>query len=276
MNYPCAKTWIEFLLDEEERRIISPVRCGSWKCEFCVKANAANLRRKIRDALHAWVELSGYNFAKFRYWGKFLTLTLPGRDWRAQHCPEEAEKILKSSWRKLRNKMRRLYGDFEYITVDELQPSGYPHLHVLLLGKVFAPKSVLDDIRSYWVGFLGMGNPDIRVLSDLDGAAAYITKYVSKGKAGVLKKGNRVFSFSRGLDTLIKSQAAFRAKRITVLRAGFFNGDGKMGKVFWERGCGLSLAESLEAENLAELLDIFDSKIIGKGEQINLFRGEGL
>jgi len=272
MKYPCARTWVEVLIDEDQLHVVSPIRCGSWKCGYCVKANAASLRRKIRSALAAWVEKSGYNHAKFRYWAKFLTLTLPGSDWRALHSPGDAEKIIKASFRKLRNKLRRLYGEFDYIQVDELQPSGYPHLHVILLGQAFGPREILQVIRSYWEGFLGMGNVDLQVMSDLDGAAAYVTKYISKSKAGVLKKGNRVFSFSKGLNDLIKFQAASNSARVTPLRAGFLKRDGSMGKVFWERGCGRSLPESLEAARLEELLDFFDSKIAGKGEQRELFR----
>lgn len=272
MNYPCARTWVEFVIDEDERHVVSPIRCGSWKCEYCVKANAAALRRKIRAALAAWVELSGYEHAKFRYWAKFLTLTLPGSAWRALHSPVESEKILKASWRKLRNRLRRIYGDFDYIQVDELQPSGYPHLHVILLGKAFGPKSVLQVIRSYWCDKLEMGNVDIEVMSDLDGAAAYVTKYISKSKAGVLKKGNRVFSFSKGLNDLIKSQAASNSARVTPLRVGFLNGDGSLGKVFWERGDGLPLPFVNSQAVLNDLLDFFDSKV-RRGKQLNLFDG---
>lgn len=271
MNYPCARTWVEFVLDEEEKHLVSPIRCGSWKCEYCVKANAAALRRKIRDALKAWIEISGYDPAKSRYWGKFLTLTLPGNEWRALHPRVEAESILKASWRKLRNKMRRLYGDFEYVQVDELQPSGYPHMHVLLLGEKIAPKEILLMIRSFWSGFLGMGNVDIRPLTDVEGAAAYLSKYISKSKAGNLKKGNRVFSFSKGLNDLVKKQAASKSARVTPLRVGFLNADGSMGKVFWERGSELPLPISKAQAVLGELLDFFDSKVSPKGEQEELF-----
>lgn len=233
-KYPCAKAWAEVYDEEAGNIYVVKLRCGSWKCVHCAGVNAAVFRRKIRDSLKAWVLASGYDPAKFLYWGKFLTLTLPGNEFRSKHSPEEGEKILKASWRKLRNWLKRKYGNFDFIQVDELQPSGFPHLHVLLLGKQIAPKEILADIRKYWVGKLGMGNIDLVTAHNIGGIASYLTKYISKSKTGVLKKGNRVYSFSKGLNDLIKSQKAARAANFTLIRLGFLNSDGTRGKVFWE------------------------------------------
>lgn len=273
MKYECAKTWVEFLIDEENRHIVAPIRCGSWKCEVCAKINASILRRKVREALAAWVEVSGYNAAKFKYWGKFLTLTLPGDEFRSIHSPEEGEQILKKNWRKLKKRLQRVYGSFDFILVDELQPSGYPHLHILLLGAALASKEVLKFIRKYWCVYLGMGNIDLKVVSDLDGAAGYITKYMSKGKVGVTKKGNRVFSFSKGLNEILKAQKDARAVRVTTLRVGFLNGDGSLGKVFWEHGRGVDAPFTVRVERLEELCSYFDGKAIPRGSQESLLVG---
>lgn len=229
--------------------------------------NAANLRRELREALSALMLRSGYTPAKFRYWAKFLTLTLPGREWRSMHTPAEAEKIIKAGWRKLRNSLRKHHGDFEYVQVDELQPSGYPHLHVLMVGEGIASRDILDFVRAFWVDYLGLGNPDIRLVDDLEKASAYLTKYISKSKSGVLVKGNRVFSFSKGLKALAKGQREARRVRVTPIRVGFMNSDGTFGKTFWERDSGQSLVEAQQRAVLKDLMDFFDHRKNGQGEQ---------
>lgn len=241
----CAKLHLTYIRDEEEKLIDVNLPCGSWKCEICAKVNAAKMRREIKLALQGWMKSHNYDPALFPFQAKFLTLTLPGGEYRDHVSPAQAEKDIKKAWNKLRNYLTRRFPDTQYIWVDELQPSGYAHLHVILLGSGIAGREILDIIRAFWCGKLHMGNIDLTVVQNLNHAAHYVTKYISKGKTGVKATGFRVYSLSAELRGYITADRKERRFAITPIMLRKLNSDGTLGKIIWEHPSHVDIVEVL-------------------------------
>lgn len=135
--------------------------CKQWKCPVCRKRKIRELARRLHEGplVKRAIELRE---AGVLWCTKFLSLTPPGKEYRATHTPEETAYEMQKCWRLLLQCLRRKYGSFEFFWVMELQGDGYPHMHVLMVGKGIRPKGIQEFIRERWSGRYGMGFIDIR------------------------------------------------------------------------------------------------------------------
>lgn len=172
-----------------------PLFCNRWICSRCGKFKR---KRLIARAFNGRIVEPVPGF-RSKYGHKLLTLTVPGKAYRAVNTPETALADLNEKWAKLVKVLRKHRGQFDYLKVVELQRDGFPHLHVLLRGTTIADKSILKDIRYYWEELYGMGNVDITYLKSQppQRMILYILKYLTKMPAH-LPKRKRVFVSSRG------------------------------------------------------------------------------
>lgn len=178
--------------------------CHNWSCPVCSKHNAYKLKKKTINAFKAHIHGCDTKGFRLGYFVKFLTLTVPGKDYRAFTTPEDAEVQLKKAFNKLMRALKKTLGGFEYLWVMEAQKDGYPHLHVVMIGKAIAPRSVLEHVKVLWERKYGMGFAWIKKTNgSVEGLASYITKYMTK-ELGSGKKGNRVYSMSRELRRVFK------------------------------------------------------------------------
>ena len=163
------------------RILIARLRCKRWQCEFCATKNRSIWRAKIIRSI-ANHECRDWHF-----------VTLTAHQETRGFNPSLAN--LRAGWQKLNSRMRRAYPPFDYVRVMELHKDDSCHWH-LLMSVPFHDIVIGDDGVPYsrWLkdnaAQSGMG---YRVGVDyIDGhagmAAAYVTKYVSKGIADVLAK----------------------------------------------------------------------------------------
>lgn len=190
-----------------------PLPCDSWSCPFCREQKArAIMARSLRGGIVAAAYRAGfresYNF-------KLLTLSLPGREFRAKtdneltqgtvrypydrakygkragelrpaytgsYTPVDAAKFLSDNFTGLRKWIRGAIGsDYHYLRVMESHKDGYPHLHVLLVGDCIAPASILGLIQGWWHEHTG-GGVHLKVLENkgIVDAVKYVLKYLFK------------------------------------------------------------------------------------------------
>lgn len=176
--------------------------CNSWDCPFCNSKKIARVRARIfnGDIFKAAIK-KGY---RDRYNQKFLTLTVPGKEYRKKHTPAQALVHVNSSFNKLRTAMRKKFGWFAFFRILEKQQDGYPHFHVLLSGQNIAKKEVLEYIETLWCGEYGLGFVRLNVITeDLLHGIRYATKYLTKKGNNKSDRMNiqryaRLFSCSRG------------------------------------------------------------------------------
>jgi len=122
---------------------LSRARCGSARCPHCsVGIVGAGWRSRLRLQAAA-------DEAAGRPWS-MLTLTLdPGAWCEARGLPLDvtsavlAQRWIGRAWAALARKIKGAFGPTESLRVMELHGSGWPHLHVLLRGKVCA--ALLDE-----------------------------------------------------------------------------------------------------------------------------------
>jgi hypothetical protein len=168
-----------------------------------------------------------YQGFRFEYFFKFLTLTLDGNEWRKNHSIEYAEQEIKKNWNKLRSAIIKKYGKFEYIWVMESQKDGYPHMHVVMIGKSISPPDIKEWIYKLWKSY-GMGFSFIKqVYGGTGGITAYITKYITK-ELQTGRKGSRVYSMSKEMKNHSKVP---KNKNYTVIEVGHYKYDSFLEKM---------------------------------------------
>lgn len=261
-----AKLWAEVIDEDLGRHFSHKLRCKMWSCPFCSRLNARVLRSDISEAIQSYLEDNDLTEAQARYGMKFLTLTLPGKDYRGANTQAQGEEDAKKGLDKVLKMLRKHYGLQEYVWVREFQLGGWAHIHLLVMGGDCWKKDILPFVRSLWTDRYGLGNVDVRIVENSKHAAWYITKYVTKGlESGA--KSKKCFSMSKKLATRASEMKKRKLKRFTVLRIGVVNPDGSLGRVLWEAGSTLPL-DMGEDPVLTELLKFFESQ--GKGEQLKL------
>lgn len=106
---------------------------------------------------------------------RWVTLTYRQRDnYDVEPVPMRDTVRLYSDFKKYNMRMRRMYGDYEYIACAEPQGSGSWHLHVLMIfpkRAPFIPNSLLAD---KW----GQGYVVVGKLDNVDNVGAYLTAYL--------------------------------------------------------------------------------------------------
>lgn len=154
----CFIPWT--LVKQEVKTLhISPLKCKCWDCKRCGPKKQEQLKWQARAGRPT----------------KMLTLTTSQADGRT---PTEAAQLLRTAWRQLRRKVRRVFhqGKVEFIAIFEKTGSGYPHLHILTrmqyVPQVWISKEMDKLIASPIV--------DIRRIKNKRAAAAYVSKYIAK------------------------------------------------------------------------------------------------
>lgn len=222
----CAKMYAKVIVHGDNGDDIYKsihLRCGKWSCPDCARKNAKVLRWKTKIGLSWAYDLISKENKGFRfdYYFKFLTLTVDGKKWRSENSIESAEEQIKANWNKLRSAIQKRYGKFEFVWVCERQRDGYPHLHVLMVGKAIADPGIKEFIYDLWISY-GMGFSFIKkVYGGVSGVSAYLTKYMTKElESG--RKGSRVYSMSKKLRSKCKIE---KRHNVTVLEVGFLRWD---------------------------------------------------
>lgn len=135
------------------------LHCRSWGCEICAP-------RRKRE-LQALAQNGNPN--------TFITLTVnpargEGADDRARMLSWALRKMVKAAKRKYKLK------EFQYIAVFEATKKGEPHLHILARVKWIDQAWLSNQMRS----LIGAPIVDIRRITSLSMAAAYVAKYIGK------------------------------------------------------------------------------------------------
>lgn len=177
-----------------------PFGCNNWACDECRPFKLKKLyARLINGDLVAASKVDGF---RSKYVVKLLTLTCPGKEYRAQKTRREAYEEMTHSFDKLIRALKKRLGSFYYIRVREPQTDGFPHLHVLLVGINIAPIYVLDLIKHLWCEKYEMGFVKLNAKGEdqtIGGAIRYIFKYITKcSEFGEEFKGVRLYTASRG------------------------------------------------------------------------------
>lgn len=197
-------------------------RCKKWGCPVCAEKNRQGLVARIAQGARVICkrEMPGQRFGV-----KLWSLTLPGI-WRQYVSKPEAIRRAKKALNLVMKQVRRALGPVEYVWVIEPhRTDGYPHIHMVTVGKAQSGKEVLPLMRKLWCEQQKMGNLDVQVgprggeISP-ERAGRYVAKYIAKG---LLKGGKKkhVFGMSQGLTRAAKeSRPVF-----TVLQSGIYSED---------------------------------------------------
>jgi len=99
---------------------------------------------------------------------KFLTLTF------AENVTDRTFAVKEFS--KFIYKLRRKYGEFEYIAVTEYQERGAIHFHCVLFNFPYIPVEELPQLQKVW----GLGYIDLKAIKDTFRLTNYLSKYFTK------------------------------------------------------------------------------------------------
>lgn len=159
--------------------------CGKWSCKICAKRNARMW------SIHAYYGITamGEKKAKVHFW----TLTMGSNYVK----PSEAYKEFPRLWDATRKAIQRYHKEFTFIAFVEGQPhrSYMPHFHVLTFQSIPEGYSKRTDplmwIKDFGV-HMGFGHQCEDAMVTSLRAAAYVTKYASKGCPEIPKGFRRV------------------------------------------------------------------------------------
>lgn len=158
--------------------------CKRWNCPRCGPEKAKRLQRAIISSAQG-KELS-----------RLLTLTLDPTCCR----PEDSIPYIRGCWSKFRTSLKRQSGgSISFITVLELQKSGYAHLHILIDRYI-----AQDWISTAWQAVGGGRIVDVRRV-DIHRIGAYLAKYLTKDiLLGNVKARQRRYTTSRDITLFVK------------------------------------------------------------------------
>lgn len=182
------------------------IPCGSWQCPFCRLKNLKRLQARIfNGAISQNIE---HLFGQ-----KFLTLTCPGKAYRASHTPLQAHEEMQKNFAKLFKALKKRHGDFYYLKVVEKHKDGFPHIHVLLSGRAIAHREIKEEIEKLWREKYLMGFVKIVLIKKgFRAGIKYITKYLVKDLSGdnmghiqSMGRCKRIFTASKGALVPLKN-----------------------------------------------------------------------
>lgn len=198
--------------DSQDQVLYYDLPCGKWECPFCgTKKGQKVYYRAMKGVLNKYErdQIGG-----FRYGVKLITGTLKGSDYRSNlyawgdHPDYIGEKSPDDGFEDIRKylhlltdalKTRREFKGMDYLWVIERQKDGYPHFHMLVLGRVVANRAILRVVRNLWVHKYGLGNVDIQAIrKGLRAGVKYVMKYLTKEQM-VMPKGTRRYGSTQGL-----------------------------------------------------------------------------
>jgi len=205
------------------------ITCGKWTCEYCGPLKKKVLiNRLIRGAIANDPALG----TQVPYAQKFITLTFGGSDIRRNFIVKfgdkahiEAYTYMSHAFDKLIKSLKKHYGPFHYLRVMELHKDGWPHFHVLMVGRAIVDIDFLRYIEKLWSSY-GLGFVQGMVIRHgIKAAVTYLCKYITKNTKPV-GQNKRIFTASRGaLQRIQKEKKDWIAQE---LFAGFV-GDGPDG-----------------------------------------------
>lgn len=196
------------------------LKCRSWQCEICQPMRAARLRQLAAGGSP----------------NTFITLTVnpkTGTD------PADRARALADAWRKVCKAACRKYGykNIPFLAVFEKTKNGEPHLHIVARIKWLDQAWLSARMSEY----ISAPIVDIRRISDVKKATAYITKYVTKDPTQFGKCKRYWCSRNYELkdpqaDRLIHRTVSIWEKREVCLRdlARMWVNEGR--RVTWPRG----------------------------------------
>lgn len=206
-------------LDENDKKLLSRLRCKSWSCPFCASGNRKRWQAYLLDVLPSVSEI----------WS-FHTLTLPS--WireRGGFTDEDRTlaslSLIRANWDKLMKRLKRQLGaNVQYFRVFEKHLDGVLHVHFLLShwipedelktthGSYNVKKDTWNNHYSYWrwlkdnapeCGFGFMTSSENLTIAEA--AVGYVTKYMTKEDIDInsmlSKYRIRRFQSSQGLGS---------------------------------------------------------------------------
>jgi len=178
--------------DEKSIIYVARLRCKMWSCDYCATQNRLIWRAHMIDVIN---RLGGV-------WS-FLTVTAHPN----AHKAAKSLLNLRQGLDKLMKRLRRKYGDFEYIRVYERHKSGQFHAHIIARINDESDKDAKKWLKANSAE-CGMGHQadfqTIRVRDDATAGglvAAYVCKYLTKDaqNLGDMPKNLRRIQTSRGI-----------------------------------------------------------------------------
>lgn len=180
-------------LTEDDKKLISRLRCKSWACPYCAGSNRKRWQAFLLDVLPAVSEV----------WS-FHTLTLPSwvrenKDFTDEDRTLASLSLIRANWDKFMKRLKRQVGAAQYFRVFEKHGDGCLHVHFLLShwipedelkishGSYNAKKDTWNNHYSYWrwlkdnapeCGFGVMTSSEN--LRDPKAGVGYTTKYMTK------------------------------------------------------------------------------------------------
>lgn len=153
---PRAQTLLAYSLTHQAQ-ILYVLPCRSWSCRPCAQ-------QKIKQ-LACQTVLAAPN--------RLLTLTVnPALYASRKEAWEKTRKQVPELIRRLRKK----FGEIEYLRVTELTRAGWPHYH-LLVRSSYLPQTL---VKKYWYELTGAFIVDLRQVKKTFSAYKYLVKYLSK------------------------------------------------------------------------------------------------
>lgn len=170
---------------EEKHWRYGRLGCKRWTCPRCGPKKAKRLRRAI------------INKAQEKDLSRVLTLTLDP----SSCSPEQSITYIRQCWNKFRTSLKRHSGlSIAFITILELQRSGYAHLHILVDRYI-----AQQWISVAWQAVGGGKIVDIRRV-DIHRVAPYLSKYLTKDLLLTdFKQRVRRYTTSRDIVLFVKS-----------------------------------------------------------------------
>jgi hypothetical protein len=166
---------------------VLPVYCGKWSCPNCAQKLADKWAKRVEIGLSSLGALETP-----RAW--FLTLTF-GQEY---SDPLKAYANLPHLWDAIRKQYQRYYGSFCYIAFVEGQQrrNDMPHFHIVSENEPPIKRGRAGHVTKRgvhdWAHAMGFGfMADLQLIGSAQ-AAAYVSKYASKGTQSVPKNFRRV------------------------------------------------------------------------------------
>lgn len=153
---PSAQTYVAYHVTFS-LQILYALPCKRWSCRVCAQ-------KKINTLSH--------QTAKARP-NRLLTLTVNPA---LYHNQREAFDATRKQVPILIRRLRKQFGEIEYLRVTEATQRGYPHYHLMLRSR-FIPHSV---VKKLWAQMTGATIVDIRQVKKTFSCYKYLVKYLSK------------------------------------------------------------------------------------------------
>lgn len=133
--------------------------------EFAHIENRADDKNSVRQSLQRLRDYLNTNITDTSHC-RWVTLTY------AENMTDI--KRLYDDFKNFNKRMRRKYGQYEYIVACEPQGRGAWHMHVVMLFEDKAPFIPCDELAAVW----GQGFCKVKKLEDVDNVGAYLTAYL--------------------------------------------------------------------------------------------------